>query len=160
MSVMPPDSDNHTNGGEPELNMLAAFVDRRLDHAAHARVVEHLAECARCRAIVAELMDAGAGQQKQSRAISAALPIAATLLIAAGGGALYFALRGHVPVAPHPVAAPATAPAASGTSAPARLHHRRRQPARILRRRSDRRRRRRRHVEASPIAREPSARSR
>ncbi len=118
-SVMPPDVDDHANGSEPDLNTLAAFVDRRLDAPARARVVEHLAECPRCRAIVAELVNAGAARQKQSRSFASALPIAATLLIAAGGGALYFALRDHAPASSHTAAPSAAAPASSSTNPPA-----------------------------------------
>src|SRR5256885_5899471 len=118
-SVMPPDADDHANGSEPDLNTLAAFVDRRLDASAPARVVEHLADCPRCRAIVAELMNAGAGRQKPSRSIASALPIAATLLIAAAGGVLYFTLRDPAPAASHtpPPPAPAAAPSAANPPA-------------------------------------------
>jgi hypothetical protein len=123
--VMPPESDAHANGREPDLNTLAAFVDCRLDPSARDRVVLHLAECARCRAIVAELMNANADRRTQRRRLTArALPIAATFLIAAAGGGLYFALRDHAPAAPHSVVVPAatpsaaTAPSASTSSQP------------------------------------------
>jgi hypothetical protein len=121
--VMPPESNGHANGREPDLNTLAAFVDRRLDASARDQVVLHLAECPRCRAIVAELMNADAARRSESRLLSRALPIAATLIIAAAGGGLYFALRDHAPTVPAvvtPAVAPpaVTAPAAGTSSAP------------------------------------------
>ena len=121
--VMPPESNGHANGREPDLNTLAAFVDRRLDPSARDQVVLHLAECPRCRAIVAELMNADAARRTESRWVSRALPIAATLFIAAAGGGLYFALRDHAPTASTvvtPAVAPpaVTAPAAGTSSTP------------------------------------------
>jgi hypothetical protein len=116
--AMPPESDGHANGREPDLNTLAAFVDRRLDPSARDRVVLHLAECARCRAIVAELMNADATRRTESRLITRALPLAATFLIAAAGGGLYFALRDHAPAAPQSVAAPRATPSAAAAPAP------------------------------------------
>jgi hypothetical protein len=117
-SVMPRDPDDHANGSEPDLNELAAFVDRRVDDSARQRVVDHLAECARCRSIVAELTRS-AERRVEPRWIPRALAVAATLAIAVAGGGLYWAMRERAPAVESPRIAPAPAVAPSEPARPA-----------------------------------------
>jgi hypothetical protein len=77
----------------PDLNALAAFIDRRLPEADHAGVVTHLVGCAECRALVAAYargqmpVDVSAHESAGPRSRSLFrpavwLPIAATLALA------------------------------------------------------------------------------
>jgi hypothetical protein len=93
----------------PDLNALAAFIDRRLSEADHAGVVAHLSGCTECRAIVAAH---ARGQQSRARLRPALwLPIAATLALATTA-ALIVSRSDRAPVAPLP--APPVAPQSSG----------------------------------------------
>jgi hypothetical protein len=103
----------------PDLNALAAFIDRRLSEADHAGVVTHLAGCAECRALVAahargqEPADVEAQEPAGPRSRSPFrpavwLPIAATLALAATA-ALIVSRGTQAPLAPSP-APPITQP--------------------------------------------------
>ena len=111
---MSPDLRDHGNGGEPDLGALAAFVDGRLSTSERASIVDHVADCQRCRTIVAELMR---GQATSRRGWIRALPIAASLTVAAGGVGLYLIVHDRNPVQssapvvePRPAAPAAVAP--------------------------------------------------
>ena len=103
----------HTAGEDADLNALAAFVDGRSSESERAVVREHLASCARCRTVVGELTQAGASRPAPLGWSRAALPLAASILIALGGGGLYLITRpgtapaAVAPAAPSPAAAPA-----------------------------------------------------
>ena len=82
----------------PDLNALAAFIDRRLSEADHAGVVAHLAGCAECRAVVAAHAR-GQGSRVLFRP-AVWLPIAATLALATTAALILSRDRG--PIAPSP----------------------------------------------------------
>src|SRR5580658_10521111 len=84
---------DHTNGGEPDFDALAAFVDDRLGRSERAQLVGHLASCDRCRTIVAELARTRAPARSGRSFISVALPLAASLMLAVAGGGLYWLVR-------------------------------------------------------------------
>jgi len=112
---------------EPDLNLLAAHADGRLDAGESAKLVAHLGECRPCRETAA-LMARGLGDETTRRAAlpSAAgwLALAATLLLATIVG-IRVSRVGPSP-APPPVRAPepsqrsaaAEAPPAAETTAP------------------------------------------
>jgi Putative zinc-finger len=81
---------NHRQGGEPDLNALAAWADGRLGADARNEVTAHLAGCPRCRAIVAEL---ARGAAPAARAWTPRLAIAATLAVAAIGAGAYLIVQ-------------------------------------------------------------------
>ena len=94
----------------PDLNALAAFIDRRLSESDHAGVVAHLVGCAECRALVAAHArgqmpvgvegQASAGRGSRSSFRPALwLPIAATLALAATA-ALIVSRGDRAPIAP------------------------------------------------------------
>ena len=83
----------HTNGSEPDFEALAAFVDDRLGRSERAQLLEHIASCARCRTIVAELARARAPARSVRSLTGVTLPLAASLMIAVAGGGLYWLIR-------------------------------------------------------------------
>jgi hypothetical protein len=106
----------------PDLNALAAFIDRRLSEADHAGIVRHLVGCAECRAVVAThargqtpvevqgQASAGPGSRSLFRP-ALWLPIAATLALATTA-ALIVSRGDRAPIAPasDPPIAPQPAP--------------------------------------------------
>jgi hypothetical protein len=84
---------DHSNGGEPDFDALAGFVDDRLGRSERARLVDHLGSCDRCRTIVAELARSRAPARSGRSFISVALPLAASLMLAVAGGGLYWLVR-------------------------------------------------------------------
>ena len=105
---------HHRQGGEPDLNALAAWADGRLDADARAQVTAHVAGCPRCRAIVAEL---ARGAAPAARAWTPMLAIAATIAVAAiGAGAYLIVQPREQPGAIAPASRPAPAPAVSTPS--------------------------------------------
>jgi hypothetical protein len=117
-------SAEHADGGEPNFNTLAAAAEGRLHARERSRVMEHLASCAECRRIVAELAR-GRGRELTVRRWSmATLPLAASLAIATATGGIYWLVRdraphGAAPLSQPPSAAPAVA-APSSEPSPAR----------------------------------------
>lgn len=95
----------HGEDGSPDFESLSAFVERRLSESEREAVVAHLSSCGACRAIVAEFARSSAAARPAARAV-AWLPIAATVLAAAGGGALYLTMRGPSTPANAPAVAP------------------------------------------------------
>jgi hypothetical protein len=83
----------HPNGGEPDFDALAAFVDDRLGRSERAQLLEHLASCERCRTIVAELVRTRAPTRSVRFLTAVALPLAASLMVAVAGGGLYWLVR-------------------------------------------------------------------
>jgi hypothetical protein len=126
---------DHTNGSEPDFDMLAAFVDDRLVRSERARLLGHLASCERCRTIVAGLVRTRAPARPVRSLTAVAFPIAASLMVAMAGGGLYWLVRTTSsgvpptvgpsrpnPPAPAPPSSPGVTPnvSPSGTPAPGR----------------------------------------
>src|SRR3989442_15992137 len=84
----------HAYGDEPNLNALAALAEGRLSVAERATALEHLESCVRCRTIAAELTRARASRTPNTVWTWRALPLAASLAIAAVGGGVYWLPRG------------------------------------------------------------------
>src|SRR5690348_7557150 len=76
----------HGEDGEPDLNALAAWVDGRLGSTERGDLAAHLATCAQCRAIVAELTRGAAPAASSWRPV---LALAATIAVAAASGGVY-----------------------------------------------------------------------
>lgn len=79
----------HPAGGdEHDLNAIAALVEGRLDERERSRLMQHLAECAHCRATLA-LLGRGAGEgqlglpTRRRWSLAVWLPIAASVAVAA-----------------------------------------------------------------------------
>jgi putative zinc finger protein len=115
-------SAEHADGGEPDFNRLAAVAEGRLHARERSRVLEHLASCAECRSIVAELAR-GRGRRRTVRNV-ATLPLAASLAIATVSGGIYWLVRDHAPHGAAPLSQPPSAAPAvvapSSQSSPAR----------------------------------------
>jgi Putative zinc-finger len=84
----------------PDDELLASFVDGRLSDPERARVVTHLADCARCRALAREtarVQDELHGEARRPLRPSFvrrfAAPLAASLLLTVGAGGLWTATR-------------------------------------------------------------------
>jgi len=82
----------HAESDEPNLNALAALAEGRLSIAERATALEHLESCVRCRRIAAELMRARS-RTPNTLWTWRALPLAASLAIAAVGGGVYWLAR-------------------------------------------------------------------
>jgi hypothetical protein len=105
---------DHANGGEPDFDALAGFVDNGLGRSERAQLVDHLASCDRCRTIVAELARSRAPARSGRSFISVALPLAASLMLAVAGGGLYWLVR-----TPGSGVLPAVEPSSPNPPAPA-----------------------------------------
>src|SRR5580704_1230994 len=106
---------DHSNGGEPDFDALAAFVEDRLGRSERAQLLDHLASCERCRTIVAELVRTRAPTRSVRSFPAVALPLAASLMFAVAGGGLYWLVR--TPSSSH--IAPAVEPSRPNPPAPA-----------------------------------------
>jgi|SRR5882672_7347101 len=84
---------DHANRSEPDFEALAAFVEDSLGRSERAALLEHFASCERCRTIVAELARARAATRPIGSLIAVALPLAASLMVAAAGGSVYWLVR-------------------------------------------------------------------
>jgi hypothetical protein len=112
----------HADGGEPDFNTLAAVAEGHLHARELSRVMEHLASCAQCRGIVAELARGRSGRRTVRRWSTATLPLAASLAIATASGAIYLLVHDRVPHSATPLSQPPPAPPAvtpSGQPSPA-----------------------------------------
>jgi hypothetical protein len=114
-------------GLEHDLNLIAAYAEDRLPPAERAHVTAHLAGCAECRAVLAELVrsgPAGAGSAtvRHGWRPPAWLPVAAALALAVGAGWMVYQSRAQIstpPTAPDPVGTTPAAPLPSpGTPPP------------------------------------------
>ncbi len=104
---------------EPDFETLAALADGRLDAPEQDAVTAHLAECERCRDIVAGLAARAPATDASWR--RTLLPVAASVAIAAGAGA-YLLTRSTEAPSPASIAAPAqrsTLPAKPPPTVPA-----------------------------------------
>src|SRR5690348_1223632 len=111
-SSMSGPAGRHGDNGEPDLNGLAAWVDGRLSPAQRADLAAHLASCAQCRAIVAELAGGSAPAAASWRPV---LALAATIAIGAASGGVYLLVHDR---AQPSVAGPVTRPVSPATPAP------------------------------------------
>jgi hypothetical protein len=84
---------DHSNGGEPDFDAIAAFVDDRLGRSERSQLLEHLVSCPRCRTIVAELARTRAPAWSVRSLTAVALPLAASLMLALASGGLYWLVR-------------------------------------------------------------------
>jgi anti-sigma factor RsiW len=109
---------SHADNSEPDVAALAMFVDDRLSGPERASAIDHLASCARCRTIVAELTRARAAAPRGVWRVSRAFPVAAGLAIALVGGSVYWWSRDAGPDRAAPVVPPATAPVAPPSTPP------------------------------------------
>jgi hypothetical protein len=118
-------TDQAPHGADPDL--LAAYVDGRLDAAGRERAAAHLADCRECRAVLAEL---GRGLAPVSRAgrlgrlvRSRGLPVAAVLVLSAATGVLLVRQQAGSPLLEGRPSGPSTAgaPPASDPATPTPL---------------------------------------
>jgi anti-sigma factor RsiW len=109
----------HEETDEPDFQALAACADNRLSAAERARAIEHLASCARCRTIVAELVRSRHTARPSVSRFSGALALAASLTVALAGGTIYWVMRDTGPGPATTVAQPAAPLPGAPAPAPA-----------------------------------------
>jgi hypothetical protein len=122
-------SSRTMDGREHDLNLLAAYVEDRLDAAERERVAAHVSGCDECRAVLAELGRGLAASRRGSGRLarlprSTALPIAAVLVLSAATSLILLRQSAQAPTrsegerSPAPDTASATPSATSATPPP------------------------------------------